>query len=183
MLSQESSKKLTELLGKKYSIIDWTQENSAYFGAIKLEKVMMSIVLMLVIAVAAFNIIASLIMTVTEKRGDIAVLRTLGISSRSIKNIFLYQGSLISFFGVTAGVILGCVVALNTPEWAPVLENFFGFQIMPSDVFYVTRIPSIVKIGDIALISFFSFLITSVASYYPARRATEIEPASILRGE
>tara|TARA_B100000614_G_scaffold256824_1_gene276068 strand:- start:695 stop:1111 length:417 start_codon:yes stop_codon:yes gene_type:complete len=138
---------------------------------------------MLVIAVAAFNIIASLIMTVTEKRGDIAVLRTLGISSRSIKNIFLYQGFLISFFGVTAGVILGCVVALNTPEWAPVLENFFGFQIMPSDVFYVTRIPSIVKIGDIALISFFSFLITSVASYYPARRATEIEPASILRGE
>ena len=183
MLSQESSKKLTELLGKKYSITDWTQENSAYFGAIKLEKVMMSIILMLVIAVAAFNIIASLIMTVTEKRGDIAVLRTLGISSRSIKNIFLYQGSLISFLGVTAGVILGCVVALNTPEWAPMLENFFGFQIMPSDVFYVTRIPSIVKIGDIALISFFSFLITSVASYYPARRATQIEPASILRGE
>ena len=183
MLSQETSEKLSELLGNKYSIIDWTQENSAYFGAIKLEKVMMSIVLMLVIAVAAFNIIASLIMTVTEKKDDIAVLRTLGISSRSIQNIFLYQGSLISFVGVTVGVILGCVIAINTPEWAPMLENFFGFQIMPSDVFYVTRIPSIVNTGDIALIAFFSFLITTLASYYPARRATEIEPAAVLRGE
>ena len=81
------------------------------------------------------------------------------------------------------GVILGCVIAINTPEWAPMLENFFGFQIMPSDVFYVTRIPSIVNTGDIAMIAFFSFLITTLASYYPARRATEIEPAAVLRGE
>lgn len=183
MLAPIVSDRLSKDLGGNYFSVDWTEENSAYFGAIKLEKMMMSLMLALVIGVAAFNIIASLTMVVTEKKGDIAVLRTLGMSAKGIKSIFSLQGILIGLMGVVLGVFLGCLVAVNVPEWVPIIERFFGFQIMPGDVFYVTAIPSVLLVRDVFLVALTACLVTSFATSFPAKRATHVDPAIALRYE
>ncbi|MEC9414968.1 MAG: lipoprotein-releasing ABC transporter permease subunit [Pseudomonadota bacterium] len=183
MLAPIISDRLSNDLGDNYFSVDWAEENSAYFGAIKLEKMMMSLMLALVIGVAAFNIIASLTMVVTEKKGDIAVLRTLGMSTKGIKSIFFLQGILIGLTGVVLGVLMGCLVAINVPEWVPILERFFGFQIMPGDVFYVTAIPSVLLLRDVFLVALTACMVTSFATSYPAKRATHVDPAIALRYE
>ena len=162
---------------------DWTVENASYFRAIRLEKMMMSLILSLIIGVAAFNIVASLVMVVTDKTNDIAVLRTLGMGPNGVVRVFFVQGAMIGWAGVLFGVLLGVVLAIYVPVIAPVLERLFGFQIMPGDVYYVTRIPSILDWGHVAIIAVSAFLLTSFATLYPARRAAHINPAQALRYE
>ena len=170
-------------LGSDYVSSDWTIENGSYFRAIKLEKMMMSLILSLIIGVAAFNIVASLVMVVTDKTTDIAVLRTLGMGPNGVVKIFFVQGAIIGWAGVAIGVILGVVLAINVPTIVPVLEQFFGFQIMPGDVYYVTKIPSELETQDVLVIAISAFVLTSLATLYPARRAALVNPAAALRYE
>jgi lipoprotein-releasing system permease protein len=162
---------------------DWTIENASYFRAIRLEKMMMSLILSLIIGVAAFNIVASLVMVVTDKTNDIAILRTLGMGPNGVVRVFFVQGAVIGWAGVLVGILLGIALAINVPVIVPVLEQLFGFQIMPGDVYYVTRIPSELEWADVTVISVAAFVLTSLATLYPARRAALVNPAVALRYE
>jgi lipoprotein-releasing system permease protein len=170
-------------LGADVSIRDWTQEHAAYFRAIRIEKTMMSLILLLVVAVAAFNIVAALVMVVNEKRSDIAILRTLGLERRGIVQAFLTQGLVIGAIGTLLGVLLGFVVARNVDTIVPVLESVFGFHFMDPTVYYITAIPSELRTGQIVTIGVIAFLMTVLATIYPARRAAATEPAEALRYE
>ena len=174
---------LQHRLGPAVSASDWTVENASYFRAIRLEKMMMSLLLSLIIGVAAFNIVASLVMVVTDKTNDIAILRTLGMGPNGVVRVFFIQGAIIGWFGVLLGVLVGLVFALNVPTLVPWLEQFFGFQIMPGDVYYVTVIPSEIESFDVAVIGIGAFILTSLATLYPARRAAHVNPSMALRYE
>jgi lipoprotein-releasing system permease protein len=183
MAAPAISARLVERLGGGIAASDWTIENASYFRAIRLEKMMMSLILSLIIGVAAFNIVASLVMVVTDKTNDIAVLRTLGMKAGGVVRVFFVQGAVIGWAGVVIGVLLGVVLAINVPVIAPVLEQWFGFQIMPGDVYYVTRIPSELEVADVVTIAVAAFVLTSLATLYPARRAALVNPAAALRYE
>ncbi len=175
--------RLLEADGDGIVASDWTVENSSYFRAIRLEKMMMSLILSLIIGVAAFNIVASLVMVVTDKTNDIAVLRTLGMSPNGVVRVFFVQGAAIGWAGVIAGVVLGVVLAIYVPTIAPWLEQLLGFQIMPGDVYYVTEIPSELHWSHVSWIGVVAFLLTTLATFYPARRAASVNPAVALRYE
>lgn len=183
MAAPAIARALQARLGDAVSSSDWTIENSSYFRAIRIEKMMMSLILSLIIGVAAFNIVASLIMVVMDKTTDIAVLRTLGMSPQGVVKIFFVQGAVIGWAGVALGVILGVTLAINVPVIVPVLEQLFGFQIMPGDVYYVTQIPSELEFQDVFVIAVAALLLTSLATLYPARRAARVNPAAALRYE
>jgi lipoprotein-releasing system permease protein len=183
MAAPAIARSLQARLGDDYTSSDWTIENGSYFRAIRLEKMMMSLILSLIIGVAAFNIVASLVMVVTDKTNDIAVLRTLGMRPAGVVKVFFVQGVVIGWAGVALGVLLGVVLAINVPTIVPLLEHFFGFQIMPGDVYYVTDIPSELELRDVLLIAVAAFVLTSLATLYPARRAALVNPAAALRYE
>ena len=170
-------------LGGNFSVSDWTQENASYFRAIRIEKTMMTLILLLIVAVAAFNIVATLVMVVTDKRTDIAILRTLGMRPRAVVGVFFTQGVVIGWLGTALGVLAGVLLALNVATVAPWLEHTFGFQIMDSDVYYITQIPSDLQITDVVVIGTIAFALTVLATLYPARRAALTEPAEALRYE
>ncbi|MEM7610894.1 MAG: lipoprotein-releasing ABC transporter permease subunit [Pseudomonadota bacterium] len=175
------ARELTAELGGSFRATDWTRENASYFRAIKLEKAMMAIILSLVIGVAAFNIVASLVMVVTDKETDIAILRTLGIDPQGVVRIFFIQGLIIGWLGVLLGVALGVALALNVTEVAAWLEGLLGFQVMPGDVYVMTRIPSEVHAINVVWIAVVALLATTIATIYPARRAASVHPAEALR--
>ena len=177
------SRNLQARLGDNFSTSDWTIENASYFRAIRLEKMMMSILLSLIIGVAAFNIVASLVMVVTDKTSEIAILRTLGMVPADVVRVFFFQGAVIGWLGVILGVVAGVVLAINVPTVVPVLEQFFGFQIMPGDVYYVTQIPSVLEAEDVITIAIAALILTALATLYPARRAAHVNPAIALRYE
>lgn len=183
MAAPSVARALQERLGDVVRTSDWTIENGSYFRAIRLEKMMMSLILSLIIGVAAFNIVASLVMVVTDKTTDIAVLRTLGMGPEGVVRVFFVQGAVIGWAGVLLGVLLGVVLALNVPVIVPFIEQTLGFQIMPGDVYYVTRIPSVMEWQDVAIISISALVLTSLATLYPARRAALVNPAAALRYE
>ena len=183
MAAPEIARRLQQRLGDGVSSSDWTIENSSYFRAIRIEKMMMSLLLSLIIGVAAFNIVASLVMVVTDKTTDIAVLRTLGMGPGGVVRVFFVQGAIIGWAGVFIGVALGVVLAIYVPVIVPFLEQLFGFQIMPGDVYYVTRIPSELEMADVTTIAIAAFVLTSLATLYPARRAAHVNPAMALRYE
>jgi len=177
------SASLQREFGKGFKTSDWTIENESYFHAIRLEKMMMSLLLSLIIGVAAFNIVASLVMVVTDKTSDIAVLRTLGMGPGDVVRVFFIQGAVIGWLGVFLGAAAGVLLALNVPVVVPFLEQTFGFQIMPGDVYYVSSIPSVLEAEDVITISLAAFVLTSLATLYPARRAAHVNPAMALRYE
>ncbi|HEX7416554.1 MAG TPA: lipoprotein-releasing ABC transporter permease subunit [Steroidobacteraceae bacterium] len=171
------------LLPPGLEVHDWTQDHANYFRAIRIEKTMMALILLLIVAVAAFNIVAMLVMVVTDKRTDIAMLRTLGASPARVMGIFATQGLVIGWLGVALGVALGLALAFNVESVVAVLERTFGFQIMDSDVYYITRIPSEVHIGNVVSIALAALVLTGLATIYPALRAARIPPAEALRYE
>ena len=165
------------------SVRDWTEDNATYFRAIRIEKIMMTLLLSLVVAVAAFNIVATLVMVVTEKRAGIAIIRTLGYPKRTVIAIFAFQGAVLGFLGVLTGVILGILMARNVDTLAPALERIFGFEFMPADVYYLTALPADLQAIDVSVIALVALLMTVLATIYPAIRAANVAPAEVLRYE
>jgi lipoprotein-releasing system permease protein len=165
--------------GMRYS--DWAEDHRNLFNAIHIEKMMMRIILMFIVAVAAFNIVASLMMVVIDKQKDIAILRTYGLEPKRVARIFLVQGAMIGFFGTAVGIALGLVCAYNLGVIVPWLESTFHFKIMPGDVYYVTEIPSEVHWFDVVSIPLVAFFVAVLATLYPARRAAGVAPANALR--
>jgi lipoprotein-releasing system permease protein len=169
------------LLAKGLRYSDWTEEHKNLFSAIHIEKLMMTIILMFIVGVAAFNIVASLMMVVIDKEKDVAILRTYGLDPARVARIFLVQGSVIGLAGTLLGTCLGLVLALNVDVIVPWLESTLHFQIMPGDVYYVTQIPSEVHVRDVVTIPLVALVIALLATIYPARRAAAIAPAIALR--
>lgn len=174
---------LRRAAGDGLQVKDWSQEHSAYFRAIRIEKTMMSLILLLVVAVAAFNIVAALVMVVNEKRSDIAILRTLGMTPRGVVGVFLTQGLVIGTVGTLLGLVFGVLIAANVGVIVPALERVFGFHVMDPSVYYITQIPSELRLGQIVTITLVAFTLTIVATIYPALRGAATEPAEALRYE
>ena len=170
-------------VGPEAAVRDWTQEHAAYFRAIRIEKTMMSLILLLVVAVAAFNIVAALVMVVNEKRSDIAILRTLGLPRGGVVGVFFTQGLVIGAIGTLLGVALGLAVAGNVATLVPLLEGLFGFHVMDPTVYYITEIPSEIRAGQVVTIGLVAFALTVLATLYPALRGAATEPAEALRYE
>ena len=162
---------------------DWTRQNRTWFAAVQLEKRMMFIILTLIVAVAAFNLVSTLVMTVTDKRADIAILRTLGASPQSIMGIFMVQGAMVGIIGTGAGLLLGLGVAFNIDTLVPALERALGASFLPQDVYLISRMPSDPQQGDILPVGLISLALSFVATIYPSWRASRVNPAEALRYE
>jgi lipoprotein-releasing system permease protein len=174
---------LAQELGTTYVYTSWTERYASLFRAMRVEKIMMTIILAFIVGVAAFNIVTSLMMVVNEKEKDIAILRTYGLEPARVTRIFFVQGAVIGCVGTLVGVVLGLILAFNVHVIVPWLESTFGFRIMPGDVFYVTEIPSEVHLADVVLVPLLAFAISIVATLYPSRRAARVAPARALRYE
>lgn len=168
-------------LGEAYEYSDWSEQYRSLFTAMRIEKTMMTIILTFIVGVAAFNIVASLMMVVIDKQKDIAILRTYGLAPQRVARIFLAQGAVIGFIGTLLGTALGLVLAFNVDVIVPWLEAAFNFKIMPGDVYYVTEIPSEVHWIDVAVVPAIAFGLALVATIYPSRRAAAVAPAVALR--
>lgn len=164
-------------------VSDWSMQNRSWFAAVKVEKTMMSIILGIIVAVAAFNLLATLVMTVTDKQSDIAILRTLGASPRSIMAIFVIQGAIIGAIGALAGVLLGCLIAFNIDVIVPMLEHLLHTRFLPPDIYLISRMPSDPRMSDIVPIGLLSFALALLATLYPSWRAAHVQPAQALRYE
>jgi len=162
---------------------DWTHQNSNYFKAVQMEKKMMFIILSLIVAVAAFNIVSTLVMAVTDKQADIAILRTLGASPRSIMKIFMVQGVIIGLTGTLLGCFFGILLALNLNVVVPFIEHLFGVQFLAKDVYYISELPSDLRYTEVATVAGLSFIISILATLYPSWRASKTQPAEALRYE
>jgi lipoprotein-releasing system permease protein len=162
---------------------DWTQQNVNYFRAIQIEKRMMFIILTLIIAVAAFNLVSTLVMVVTDKHPDIAILRTLGASPKSIMQIFVVQGVIIGTVGTVVGVVTGILTALNIDVLVPLIERTFRFQILSREVYYISELPSDLHWRDVWTVALVSLGLAFVATLYPSWRASRVNPAEALRYE
>ncbi len=165
------------------TVTDWTEEHASYFRAIKIEKTMMALILLLIVAVAAFNIVAMLVMVVTDKRTDIAILRTLGASPGALAAVFISQGLVIGWFGVLAGVGLGVLIAQNVGTILQALDSVAGLRVFDADVYYITQVPSELHGFDVLLVAGSALLVTALATIYPAMRAAATSPAEALRYE
>ncbi len=170
-------------LGKEFEVVDWSEEHGSFFRAVKTERIAMTLILFLVVCVALFNLVASLMMAVNDKESDIAILRTFGMSGQRIMRIFMIQGSIIGIFGTLVGVGLGVWLSLNIDTVIPFLENTFGFKIFSSDVFYISEIPSDMRWENVIWIGVASLIASVLATIYPAWRASQIQPAESLRYE
>lgn len=170
-------------LGSPYWTTDWTKANGNFFRAVQTERTVMFIILSLIVAVAAFNIVSTLVMVVTDKRGDIAILRTLGASPASIMGIFLISGTVIGLIGTLVGLTIGVGIALNVETIVPWIEHLTGTQFMPADVYYISEVPSRLDWNDVWHVGLMAFGLSFLATLYPAWSASRVQPAEALRYE
>jgi len=177
------ARELLRFLPPDGAVSDWTKSHANFFRAVEIEKRMMSLILFLIVAVAAFNIVSTLVMAVTDKRADIAILRTLGASPRSIMAIFIVQGALIGAVGLAFGIVVGVATALNIDVLVPALENLLGLKFLAKDVYYISELPSDLHWSDVGTIGAVSFVLTLLATLYPSWRASRTQPAEALRYE
>jgi lipoprotein-releasing system permease protein len=181
--AREVAAQLAPVLAPDVVVRDWTRTNRNWFDAVQLEKRLMFIILTLIVAVAAFNLVSTLVMTVTDKRADIAILRTLGASPRSVMGIFMVQGALAGVVGTVAGVALGLLVAFNIDVLVPALERLFNTSFLPGSIYVISRMPSEPQSADILPIVLISLALAFVATLYPSWRASRVNPAEALRYE
>ncbi len=181
--AREVAGQLARSLSGDLLIRDWTRQNRNWFAAVQLEKRMMFIILTLIVAVAAFNLVSTLVMTVTDKHADIAILRTLGASPRSIMGVFVVQGAMVGVIGTLAGLLLGLGVAFNIDVIVPALERLFHASFLPQDIYLISRMPSDPQSSDIVPIAVISLVLAFVATIYPSWRASRVNPAEALRYE
>ncbi len=167
----------------QYWVLDWTQRHANLFHALKTEKIVMFVILTLIVAVAAFNIISTLMMTVTDKQADISILRTLGASPRSIMFIFMIQGTVIGLTGTLLGLIGGISLASNVESLVKSIEQFMGIDFLPGNIYYISTLPSELNWNDVGIISVVAFLFSLLSTIYPAKKAASTEPAEALRYE
>jgi len=177
------SRELARAFGGTYWVRDWTQHNANFFRALRTEKTVMFVILTLIVAVAAFNIVSTLVMVVTDKEADIAILRTLGISPRSVMVIFFVQGTVIGVIGTLLGMLGGVLLAGNVETLVPAIESALGLKFLPPDIYYISEVPSDMRWSDVGLITGVAFLMSMVATIYPAWRASRTQPAESLRYE
>ncbi|HET7793374.1 MAG TPA: lipoprotein-releasing ABC transporter permease subunit [Rhizobacter sp.] len=181
--AQQVAAELSAQLGPQVTVRDWTRTNRNWFAAVQLEKRLMFIILTLIVAVAAFNLVSTLVMTVTDKRADIAILRTLGASPRSIMGIFMVQGAASGVIGTLAGVLFGLLVAFNIDVIVPFIERVLHTSFLPGSIYLISRMPSEPQSADILPITLISLLLSFVATLYPSWRASRVQPAEALRYE
>ncbi|MCL2635951.1 MAG: FtsX-like permease family protein, partial [Betaproteobacteria bacterium] len=162
---------------------DWTRSHANFFRAVQIEKTMMFIILSLIVAVAAFNLVSTLVMAVTDKQADIAILRTLGARPRSIMAVFVIQGALVGCIGLALGVIGGVALALNIDVVVPAIERLFGVQFLSKEVYYISDLPSDLQWGDVWGVTLIAFVLALLATLYPSWRAARVNPAEALRYE
>ncbi len=179
----QMARRLAMILDVPAYISDWTRSHANFFRAVQIEKNMMFIILSLIVAVAAFNIVSTLVMAVTDKQADIAILRTLGASPRSIMAVFMVQGALIGVVGLALGVLGGVALAYNIDVVVPFIERLLGTQILAKEVYYISSLPSELQWSDVSTITVLSFVLSLVATIYPSWRASRVNPAEALRYE
>jgi lipoprotein-releasing system permease protein len=177
------TQELAQRLAGGYLLSDWTRQHAIYFRAVDIEKKMMFVILTLIVAVAAFNIVSTMVMVVTDKQADIAILRTLGTTPLSVMAIFMVQGMVIGVIGTLLGMIGGVSLALNVPDIVPFFERLFSFQLFPQNVYLINKLPSEMRWGDVFQITSLAFLLSFSATLYPAWRAARTQPAEALRYE
>jgi len=174
---------LAESLGTNVIVRDWTRTNANWFDAVQVEKRMMFIILTLIVSVAAFNLVSTLVMTVTDKQADIAILRTLGASPSSIMGIFMVQGAMSGVMGTLAGLGLGLLVACNIDAIVPFIERLLGVSFLPGSIYLISKMPSEPQSADIIPITVISLVLALLATIYPSWRASRVQPAQALRYE
>jgi lipoprotein-releasing system permease protein len=181
--SREVAHDLADIMGGFYRVRDWTQEHTNFFRAIATEKVIMFIILSMIVGVATFNLVSSLMMLVTDKQSDIAILRTLGMRPGTVMGVFMVQGMLIGLVGIAIGTVGGVLLADNVTNVMRFLEGVFGFQMMPADIYYISDLPSDTRASDVLRIVSLSFVLSVIATIYPAWRAARTHPVEALRYE
>jgi len=174
---------LAQQLGQFYRVQDWRSGHANFFSAVAMEKKVMFIILSLIVAVAAFNLVSTLVMLVTDKQADIAILRTLGISPRSIMGVFMVQGTIVGAFGILLGVLGGVALALNLPALVKWIEHTFNVEFLSADIYYISEVPSDLHWGDVGWIAAIAVVFCLLATLYPAWRAARTQPAAALRYE
>lgn len=174
---------LAQDLGGAYRVSDWTQQNANLYHSLRMEKVVMGILLSLIIAMGAFNLVSSQVMLVTDKQADIAILRTLGLTPAGVMQVFMVQGSLIGIFGTLAGLIGGITLTFNLERILGAIERVFNVKLLPEDVYYITGLPTDMQTGDVVVITVVALLMSFLATLYPAWRAARTQPAEALRYE
>jgi len=177
------ARQLAEQLPGPYSVSDWTRENANMFRALKMEKTVMAILLSLLIAMGAFNLVSSQVMLVTDKQADIAILRTLGLTPNGVMQVFMVQGTLIGIIGTVLGVVGGILLTLNLDHILAGIEKVLGVQLLPEDVYYITGLPTELKADDVVVIALVALGMAFLATLYPAWRAARTAPAEALRYE
>ncbi len=182
-LAQQVARDLALKMGGYYRISDWTMQHRNFFAALQTEKRMMTIILSLIVAVAAFNIVSTMVMVVTDKQSDIAILRTLGASPGSVMGIFMVQGATLGVVGNLLGILIGVLLAFNVEDIVGAIEQLFGVEFLDSSIYYISKLPSNPQLGDILFIGVGALVITLLATLYPAWRAARTQPAEALRYE
>jgi lipoprotein-releasing system permease protein len=179
----EFAQRIGKVLAPNLEARDWSRENAVWFGAVQVERRMMFLILTLIVAVAAFNLVSMLVMTVTDKRSDIAILRTLGAQPNSVQKIFVVQGAMIGWLGTMIGLFFGLLIAFNVGTIVKTLERTFGFKALPESLYLISYMPSEVRFADVLTIAITSLIFSFLATLYPSRTAAKIAPAAALRYE